>query len=184
MSPEQKEESQRLVDAVNALDDNTLLIALVYGRTYPNLERNSPLVRAVLENRLLTKISQETKQLTRINEESKLELKRLVDSSLVIEGLTRWLVGLTVALGILTLFLVLDVGNKFRLEYVFSTSSIDRATNANPPAALIVSMNCCWCGDTRPVDDFTSMQSIRTPGSTPRISLTPARARGCRCCAP
>lgn len=41
----------------------------------------------------------------------------LTASSHNIERLTKWIIWLTVVLGILTLILVLDVGNKIRLEY-------------------------------------------------------------------
>jgi hypothetical protein len=117
MNPEQKRYILDHINAVRKLDDDSLLVALNYGYTDPTLDRNDPVVRAIIEGRLLTKIAEETKQLAHINQESKVELRRLVDSSLVIERLTKWLVGLTVVLGFLTLVLVLDVGNKFRQEY-------------------------------------------------------------------
>ena len=52
-----------------------------------------------------------------ISEQSKVEVKRLVVSSLTVERLTKRLVWLTVVLAVLTSALVLDVGNKFRQEY-------------------------------------------------------------------
>jgi hypothetical protein len=63
-------------------------------------------------------VHQETVILARISENSALEVRRLVVSSLTIEKLTKWLVGLTVVLGILTLVLVVDVGIKFHHEYL------------------------------------------------------------------
>jgi hypothetical protein len=134
MSPEQREGVLRHIKAVKALDDDTLLLALNAGYTNPNLDRNDPIVRAEIEGRLLTNIAEGTRELARINEESKVELKRLVDSSLVIERLTKRLVLMTVVLGLLTLALALDVVNKFRLEY-FSPLPLPSApqTPSRPP---------------------------------------------------
>ena len=63
------------------------------------------------------RVHQETTNLARIGETSAIEVKRLVTSSLVIERLTKWLVGLTVVLSILTLVLVMDVAVKFTHDY-------------------------------------------------------------------
>ena len=117
MTPEQKQGWLEHVQAVKALDDDTLLAALYFGYRNPNLDPNSSLVKGVLESRLLTKISDGTKELAQINDESKVQILRLVKSSLIIESLTKWLVGLTVVLAFLTLALVVDVGIKFQHEY-------------------------------------------------------------------
>ncbi len=117
-----------MLKLLGALDTNTLLVALKFGYRDPNLDINEPLVKAILESRLLTTISKETKELGRINEESKTEIKLLVRSSLVIETLTKRLVWLTVVLGLLTLILVLDVANKVRQEYFSEPPLIDRTT--------------------------------------------------------
>src|ERR1017187_151610 len=112
-----EEARRRHIKQGEALSDEELLIALKYGYHGPHLDVNEPVARAILESRLLARIAEQTKELTKINEESKVEIKHLLKSSLVIESLTKWLVGLTVVLGLLTLALVLDVANKFRLEY-------------------------------------------------------------------
>jgi hypothetical protein len=81
-----------------------------------------------------TKVHQEVATLTRISEQSTLEVKRLVVSSLTIEKLTKWLVGLTVVLGILTLVLVTDVGIKFSHEYLSPPPQLTAPqTQARPP---------------------------------------------------
>ncbi len=50
-------------------------------------------------------------------EDSREQINELVKSSHNIERLTKCLIWLTVALGVLTMAFVLGVGNKFRLEY-------------------------------------------------------------------
>lgn len=100
------------------MDDDALLIAYSYGtNNYPNIDAYDPLVKAVLEGRLLTEIAKGTDNLALINQQSTVEIKHLVASSLTVEKLTKWLVGLTVVLGALTLLLVLDVANRVRQEY-------------------------------------------------------------------
>ena len=88
MNQEQRRNVLDQINAIRKLDDDSLLVTLYYGYTNPNLDRNDPAVRTIIEGRLLEKIAQETKELGRINEESKVELKHLVDSSRVIEKLT------------------------------------------------------------------------------------------------
>jgi len=122
LTQEEKEGRARHLEAIKKMDDDALLIAYAFGTaTYPNIDVYDPLVRAVLEGRLLTKIAEGTERLALINEQSTIEVKRLVASSLTIERLTKWLVGLTVVLGVLTLVLALDVGNKVRKEYFSPT---------------------------------------------------------------
>jgi hypothetical protein len=102
------------IDYLLVQDDDELLRIL---GSIGNVEIRQNIVH-ILESRHLTRIADETKQ--------------LVKSSLVIEMLTRWLVGLTVALIVLTLVLNADVGYKTFL----CTSSTDCTTNSRPPASL------------------------------------------------
>jgi hypothetical protein len=37
----------------------------------------------------------------------------------------------------------------------------------------MLSKNHFWCGDTRPIPDFTSIAKNLPPGNTPTMSLTP-----------
>jgi hypothetical protein len=117
MNEENEENVARHIAAIQALGDDQLLVAYSNGYWNPNLDPYDPLVKAVIEGRLLTKIAAGTERLAAINERSTFEVKRLVGSSLRIERLTKWLVGLTFVLAILTLVLCVDVSNRLMKEY-------------------------------------------------------------------
>jgi len=129
-----EENVARHIAAIQALGDDQLLLAYSNGYRNPNLDAYDPLVKAVIEGRLLTKIAGGTERLAVINEQSTLEVKRLVDSSLRIERLTKWLVGLTIVLAILTLILCMDVGNRLMKEY-YSEPPPPSAPRTPPPPA-------------------------------------------------
>lgn len=113
---------------IKAYSETKLLYAMELNRggVYETWARTELQRRQSAEiNALLTTLETATKQvhqeiviLAGISENSALEVRRLVASSLTIEKLTKWLVGLTVVLGILTLVLVVDVGIKFHHEYL------------------------------------------------------------------
>jgi len=81
----------------------------------------------------------------------------LTASSHNIEWLTKWLIWLTVALGLFTLALVADVGNKFRLEY-FSELPPPPAPQT-PPLPVPQSRQEKPAGAEIPVPSATSPQS-------------------------
>jgi hypothetical protein len=97
-----RENNQRHIAAIRKLSDDELLFALANGYTNPNLDPYHPLVKAVIESRLLCRIADETKELARITDHSRTQVIRLADSSDRIEALTTKLNCLTLILIVLT----------------------------------------------------------------------------------
>ena len=72
---------------------------------------------ALMQSSELSTLDVDVKALGQTSQQMADSVKQLVVSSLTIEKLTKWLVGLTVVLGVLTLALVMDVTVRFTHEY-------------------------------------------------------------------
>jgi hypothetical protein len=134
---EQEENALRWVTAVQSLTDEQLWIAYSNGYTNPNVDAYHPVVKAVLEGRLLTRIADETEALAT-------GVRRLSDSSDRMERLTkiltRWTVWLTMFAIIQIVFIGVQTWKMFQperpVQIVVSTPSAERVTSASPSISL------------------------------------------------
>ena len=101
-TPEEKEGRRRHLEAIKKLDDDELLTAYAYGYRNPNLDWGDPVVKAVIDTRLATRIAAGTRAIADITDSSRAEVKRLANSSDGLESLTKTLKNLTSALIFLT----------------------------------------------------------------------------------
>jgi len=89
---------------------------------------------AVMQSSSLSALDIDVKALGQTSQQMAGSVKELLVSSRTIEGLTKWLVALTVVLGILTLVLVIDVGIKFSHEYYSPPPQLSEPqTPSRPP---------------------------------------------------
>jgi hypothetical protein len=103
----------RQIKAIQKLDDEQILIAYSSGYTNPNIDAYNPVVKIVLEGRLLTRVASETNSLA-------IQVERLSVSSERMELLTkavkRWTVWLMVVGIIQILFIVVQTWKAFQPE--------------------------------------------------------------------
>lgn len=97
-----RENADRHTAEILKLPDDELLFAYSRGYTTPNLDPYDPVVKAIIESRLLCRIANETKELARITADSRTQVTRLADSSNRIETLTTKLNRLTWTLIVMT----------------------------------------------------------------------------------
>ena len=99
---------KRHLQSIKNLDDATLLFAYSWGYKDPNLESYDKTVKAVLDERLFTKLFQAVKDLNSAAEQNQVEVQRLAFSSITMEALTKDVKTLTIWLLVLTVVAVLS----------------------------------------------------------------------------
>ena len=127
---------RRHLAAINNLTDEQLWYAYKNGFWDPNLDRHDPVVKAVIETRLFQRFEAATTDLQHINEESKEQVKRLADSSDMMETLTRKLKNLTWALIVLTIAaVVVPIGIEvWKAHYAAPTSQTTPVLEPRKPS--------------------------------------------------
>lgn len=106
-SPQEKETRLNHLRSVRALSDEDLQYAYAWGWTDPNLDMYDPIVKAILEERLLMRIGDLTQRQTFAIGNVETAISKLTSSSEELERLTIRLNYLTIVLVILTVIAVL-----------------------------------------------------------------------------